>query len=200
MTDTTDIPALDRISTIIDGLTDADLLEVYRTVLPFDEGMLVAAAIERALAGGGGGGGGSQPTTREQLGGNGVTIANNASGYLTWDSKNFGDDLLDLSTPAHPTAIAAGVYAVSVEVSAAAMSQFGCFLLQLVIDEDGDYGYVPAQSPTAPSNGVGILPSLSVALTYYSPAGGKLAAIVQNKDGANPVDFVLSAAMVQRLS
>lgn len=56
MTDTTDIPQLDIVGSAIDALADAPLLEVYRTLLPFDDQMVTAKAVKLALAGGGGGG------------------------------------------------------------------------------------------------------------------------------------------------
>lgn len=56
MTDTIDIPQLDTIDALLDTLTDASLLQIYRALLPFDDRMLAAAAVLRALTAGGGGG------------------------------------------------------------------------------------------------------------------------------------------------
>jgi hypothetical protein len=145
-------------------------------------------------------GGGSQPTTREQISGNSVSIADSASGDLTWDTKLSGDSLLDLTAPANPLIIAAGVYAVTfVGGYAEPGTNGGLIMLSVGIDVDDPGGN--ALTTTAVSVPVAALiqePTVVVTLVWYSNAGGRLNANVFNRDGATRT-FILTAA-IQRLS
>lgn len=143
------------------------------------------------------GGGGVQ--TREVLNGDNVTIADNASAPLTWNRKLAGDALLDLSTPAAPVVVDAGVYAVFVEVvSASAVTAGGQMQLLLELDQAGaDVGL----GKTSPPSTTGA-PQLDDALgfVWFIPAGGAIVLTVTSKDGAGPVDYALLTANVQRLN
>ena len=144
------------------------------------------------------GSGGSQPAG-ELLNGGNVAIANNASANLTFGNHNSGPDLLDLTDPANPTVIAAGIYSVSVSISPNdAMTDGGIFSASLTLDANNAEATAIGSSPAAVT--ANLLPSLSLSLTYYIPAGGVIAVNVGNGDGVKSINFALQDAVVQRLS
>lgn len=147
----------------------------------------------------GSGGGGSSVITREQFFSAPQAISpDTALAFLTW-TKYSGDTLLDLSTPAGPTAIVAGVYAVTVEAycsSGVQVAGSGMFL-QLDMDRMGEDASTGAAFPldAPPSTGT---PAGSVTLVYYLPAGAEITAgLLHNVVGG--LSFQLNAN-VQRLS
>jgi hypothetical protein len=143
-------------------------------------------------------GGSSAPITREQIAGNPTSIANGASVNLPWNVVSSGDALLDLTTPAAPTIVTAGTYAVSVEVDpVASMTAAGWFSVSLTLDSGGEAAAMNGTSP--PASASLDMPGLSVSLTYYIPAGGTIVVRVHNGDGVSAIDFVLFG-IVQRLS
>ena len=145
---------------------------------------------------GGGGSGGSQPVTREQFFGIASNIADNAQGNLTWDNPQ-GDALLNLSTPGLPTVVAAGVYAVSVTVTGNSITVGGYYQANLDMDTANEDARVTEDSPTASASHDN--PLISLANTYYVPAGGIISVSVANLDGSATRAFAMSA-VVQRLS
>lgn len=134
---------------------------------------------------------------REQIRGNAVTIANGATGSLTWDTKLSGSDLLDLTDPANPAVITAGVYAVTIRVGNFGLTVGGTFFAEFDLDLNGED---PEVIPTSPPSVAGQThPTIVASMTYYIPAGGVINVTVGNNDGANAVDFTLFA-VVQRVS
>jgi len=143
--------------------------------------------------------GGSSPVTRELILGNPVAIANGANGVLTWDSVVQGDTLIDISDPAAPTVIAAGVYGFFVYVIPGSnMTVGGVVRLKLSVDLNGD-DYETDALPSGPAATAQLKPAAVVPLTWYSPAGGLLEARAYNQDGVQDLSFVLHA-YVQRIS
>ncbi len=143
--------------------------------------------------------GGSQPITREQLGGNNVTIANGAGAPLTWDSVFSGTPLLDITVPAAPTIVTSGTYAVTLQIGPqGAMTAAGNYRVKLELDATGEDPTI--YDTSAPSNANDAEPQVSLGMTYYIPAGGTIVVTVYNHDGAASVDFAINNAIVQRLS
>lgn len=133
---------------------------------------------------------------REILSGNPTAVGNGASAALTWNTKDSGSALLDLTTPDAPKIVTAGVYAVTVTVTPAAITAAGYYTVSLALDSSGDDASV---STTSPASAIAnTAPVISCGLTYFVPAGGVIAVTVGNFDGANSVNFSL-AAVVQAL-
>lgn len=142
-----------------------------------------------------------QTPPRETVAGNSVTVANGAYGVLTFDSKVNGSDLLNLSDPANPRVVTAGVYAFTIVVgSTQQMTAGGRFFVDFSADPDGanasdlsfetDAADMAVTEPTAPP----------LTLVYYVPANTRIALIVYNADGSHPVGFALNEAIIQRVS
>lgn len=144
------------------------------------------------------GGGGS--TQRERLFGNPVSLNDGESAYLTWDEKLSGDDLLDLTAPDSPLIVTAGVYAVTVSVGASdTMTDDGIFNGTLLLDADGDNAQTSMDS--APANARDHNPAISLTLTYYVPAGGRLGVYLTSSDGGlGSIGYAIAAAIIQRIS
>ena len=136
-------------------------------------------------------------TQREQLQGNATAVGNGATGALTWNTKVSGSTLLDISTPAEPTPLAAGVYAVAVTVTPATITVGGYYTVSLALDSGGEDATVEVTSPA--SIAANQTPIVSAALTYFVPVGGTIDVTVANEDGASSVDFTLSLAVVQAI-
>jgi hypothetical protein len=143
-------------------------------------------------------GGGAQPITREILAGGSTTIANGVNGKVSWGSKTFGDDLLDLSDPKFPTVVTAGTYAVSVDASPDAdMTVGGNFRVALELDAFGEGARMSSGPLAVPASY--LVPSVSIALTYYLVAGAALTVTILNLDGVQDLPFTLNS-VIQRLS
>jgi hypothetical protein len=144
------------------------------------------------------GGGGSQPViTREQLGGNAVTVADGTNGLLTLDTGFGPDALLDLSDPSGPLFIAAGVYAVTIGVRPSnAVSPGGSFEFEFLLDVNGESPVIGQSGTPAQPSSAG---QISASMTYYCPAGAELRIIAYNNDGGQSLDFS-AYGNVQRLS
>lgn len=140
------------------------------------------------------------PTARAIYFGNNVSINNGATGSLTWDSiQGGGTALLDLTAPGLPTFVTAGVYAVSVYVSAAAnMTAAGAMEVELEIDTAGDDPTIVQVS--GPATALEPRPFCALSLTYYSPAGGTIRLRLKNNDGVQNLNFLLQYGVVQRIS
>lgn len=146
-----------------------------------------------------GSGGSAAPETREELFGNAVSVANAASGALTWDTSIGPDSLLTLTVPSLPTVITAGVYAVTIDVVASvSMTADGYFEVFLHLDNTGFNQ--ATRTDTRLATAAGPTPRLSLALAWYCPAGSQIRADVFNRDGAATRTFALDNASVQRLS
>jgi len=139
------------------------------------------------------------PTTeRELLTTPGSTnIGNGFNADLPWAYLQ-GDVLLDLSTPTLPTVIEAGIYAVTLGVQGSALTVGGIYQVIFWMDQTGDSAMVVASSP--PSVTADPDPEVTVAMTYYVPAGGILEVAVVNGDGVAARDFNLNSAVVQRIT
>lgn len=149
----------------------------------------------------GGGGGGSAPIqTRSIYFGTNLLIDNGATDTLTWDSQQAGgSSLLDITTPAVPTAVAAGVYSVAVFVLAAApMTAGGWFQVRLELDFNGDDAELITTSPAATATLT--QPEVALTLVYFLPVGGVVKLRVGNFDGVQNLNFFMSYGNVQRLS
>lgn len=135
---------------------------------------------------------------RELLGtGGATTIADNDSAALAW-AKDLGDDLLDLTDPTLPTAVADGVYAVTVLVIPQPLTVAGFYVLTVELDPGGDGAFT--QQTSVPSTAGNTRPVASCGLTYFVPAGGQIVAQVLNHDGSASRDFDISLAVVQRIA
>jgi hypothetical protein len=142
------------------------------------------------------GGGGS--IQREQITGHAVSINNGATGTLTWDTQASGDALLDLSVPALPTVIAAGVYAFTLWVAPGApLTAAGGF--RVIFDPDLN-GEDPGVAQDSSVSGAEATPNVTLSETYYMAAGATLQVRVVNNDGVNASNFSLLLGVVQRLS
>lgn len=136
---------------------------------------------------------------REQLDSGGTTnIADGVAADLPW-SLSSGDSLLDLTTPTDPVIITSGIYAVTVDVQGIALTTGGTFAVKLLLDGGGDNASVFASSPPS-TTGFGVNPEVSIAMTYYIPAGGRLQVNVENRDGVSDRDFSMNNAIVQRIT
>lgn len=123
-----------------------------------------------------------------------VTIADNANAALTWTTKIAGAALLDLSTPTAPAVLAAGLYTVSVYVTPnAPMTVAGYCVVSLRFDFGGVGVAVVGESPPAGAANESATPRAAACGAYYLEPGMTLAALLTNRDGAQGLDFVLSA-------
>lgn len=137
------------------------------------------------------------PTTRAQYAGSNVAINNGAAGVLTWNSV-FGTELFDRSTPSLPTALAAGIYAVSLAVSPSTITVGGYYIVALEMDVAGDDASVTTYSPG--SIAADPTPNIAVACAYYLPVGGQVRVTVTNFDGSVARNFQLAQANAQRIT
>lgn len=139
-------------------------------------------------------------TTREQFftSGSGQSIPNNSNTVMVWN-KTAGTSLFDLTTPSSPTAIEAGIYAISVAIETNDYTNpfnFGATLQMDVGVENATVSLttlVPSYA-SVPFN----LVSSTLALTYYLAAGAEVQATMLHDIGVS-ADFFLRAT-VQRLT
>lgn len=123
-----------------------------------------------------------------------VTIANGAEVALTWEAHG-GDTLLDYTTPAAPTVIEAGTYAITVTAAAATdLTANGYFAAGLAA---GLVAQTLVSSP--PANAVLLQPSVLVAVTAILAAGDTIELFVTNLSGAGE-DFVLDKATICKIA
>jgi len=140
-----------------------------------------------------GAGGGSLPG--ENLYGNNVSIADTAQANLTFDGKNNGADLLDLSVPDTPTIITPGVYVVTVTVGPnSAMTPGGFYQATLTVGLPS----APAGPVTVPVTAGYTEPATSLSVAWNLAAGDPIQVAINNFDGGgSPIDFALFNAIVQ---
>lgn len=142
------------------------------------------------------GGGAAAPTTREQIFGT-TNVANGADTALAWTTSFGPNSLFDLTAPTAPTAKAAGVYAVTISITPAAMTVGGQYSVVFDLDLSGEDPEITVSSPAATATFRG--PTISVAMTYLLPLNSVAKLLVRNRDGSIAIDFSL-LAVVQRLS
>lgn len=142
------------------------------------------------------GGGYTPPITQQQLTLAANLLANGASGDLAWSASS-GNTLLDLTTPASPLILVAGIYAVTVEVLGNTLTAGGTFVASLDVDRDDLDASSAATSPASVASQD--TPTVSLTVVGYCAAGGNLRLHVTNNDGANARDFSGTAA-VQRIT
>lgn len=136
--------------------------------------------------------------TRAYYTGSAVTIANGASGTITWNTKALGDALLNIAAPAAPTIVTAGVYALTAQITPTPMTVGGTYSVSLDLDFNGDDASTVGTSPAAVAGQRS--PVVSLNLTYFLPAAGLVKLAVTNNDGSIGIDFFLALGVVQRLS
>jgi hypothetical protein len=127
-----------------------------------------------------------------------VTVADDATDALTWDTLDFGDDLLDRSDPAAPVVLASGIYAVTVETFVDTLTADGAYIARLGLASNEGWAFFQAAS--APFSLANAAPAVVVSVTWYVAAGDGILARVTNLDGVAPRDFHLSVATVQQLA
>ncbi len=149
-----------------------------------------------------GGGGGSQ-TGHQEMFGTAVTIAAEEFARLTWDTDDGPDSLLDLTTPAHPTVLASGVYVVSVEVEVTGTLAVNDYF-EVMVQFDRT-GFNASQSQTSPSVTVANLSNairVTTGFAWYVPLGGLIEVGVTHHpaDGVTAGGYTLFGAHVQRVA
>jgi len=137
-------------------------------------------------------------TTRAVYDGNDTSIANGASAPLTWDTKLAGSALLDLTVPAAPVFVTAGVYSIAVWVAAdSAMTAAGFYTVLLTLNA-ADSARLTIESSVATA--ANMSPDAVVTGCYYFAASAGPVVTVHNLDGVQTIDFLIGAAVVQRIS
>lgn len=159
-----------------------------------DDGGQVVADKEQgaAIAGGGSGratwalrltdeGAGAAAVTIQSASysGNNVNIAPGATGTITWDSFDAGDDLLNLSVPGTPTVRKAGMYIVTSEVSCGTA---GISFRQFVAFASAGPGSA-ATGLTGDLSGLGATGWVTLTIAAQLAAGDGIVAQVLNQGG-----------------
>lgn len=149
-------------------------------------------------SGPGSSGGGGLTAVYAAYHGSNANIANGAQGALPWSNRDDGTELFDRTTPESPAALAAGVYIVTVNVLATALTAAGSYQVSLGLDTIGVGIEVDADTGTS-VNGNGI-PTLTVSCAYYIPLNGLVEVKVTNFDGAAARNFRIAEATVIKLA
>jgi hypothetical protein len=124
-----------------------------------------------------------------------VLINNGATGTLTWDTKDSGPTLLNITVPAAPTIVTAGVYAVQAEVSPTGnMTAQGQFTLSLSLSGAAGGGASVVATATD------LIPTGQALVIATCAAGDAIAFTLHNLDGVQNLHFEISGATVTRLS
>lgn len=190
---------------ILEALSSPSASDVWRALSP--HGSMVTAAVAAQRAKEGGGGGASTDTQRAAYSGNPVSVPDAPGGQpkaLTWDSLGSGEALLDLTDPELPEVITGGIYAVTAVAHATELLNAGAtYQATLHLDYFGDDAVCETSGtndlgPGGPA--LGLESMVSLACTYYIPAGGVISLTVLLSDGTADRDFNLREAMIQRLS
>jgi hypothetical protein len=138
------------------------------------------------------GGGGGSVISREVIVGDQVE--------LTWDTSQGPDNLLDLTNPAEPVVIAAGVYSVAVTVTpddnltAGDQFEIDFTIADPLAPETPDMFTTSAPASTGLPR-----PKLGVTLVYYMRAGTSLVCQLGGAFSGSH-DFSINPAVIQRLS
>ena len=141
------------------------------------------------------GGSSAAPSSAQgQYTGNDVSINNNASAVLTFDTLSSGTAQLNISVPGSPTIVTAGVYAISAYVRGTSLSVAGNFRANLAL------GLGVIQAYAAPASAA--VPTVDMGLTLVSvcAAGSPVAITVLSEDGSSARNFKIVLAVVQRIS
>lgn len=144
------------------------------------------------------GSGSAAVVTREELSGNGTSIAQNGFSWLTWNNGGSPNSLLDITTPfSHPVTRAAGVYMVSVIVDCVgAASQ--AFAVTLYLDRQG---FNASESAKINMTSDATANSASIAFAWYIPENGLVEVGVDYFSGVPGAGSAsIAYAHVQRLS
>lgn len=147
---------------------------------------------------GGGGGGGASVTTHATYAGNNVSVPNTGvPAVLTWNTRTDGTALLDLSVPAAPTIIAAGVYCVTaITTPGASMTDGKAYVFTLSINTGPS---ILVRQTVVIEDAIDFDAHAMVSVTYYMVAGCVLTVEVAQAD-AGAINFPLEAAYIQRLA
>lgn len=176
-----------EVADILDGLTDPTADEVYQEVREYDTRHVLAAGISH---GGGGGGGGSTPVRCAYFG-VGVFIGNGVGALLTWDTLDFGTELLDRAAPDQPVVLADGLYALNATYASDAPITAGGFVQPTV-----------AGGPISIVGSPATIVHFGVEMTalLLMTAGDTLTFYVQNHEGADGSTFNLSNTTLIKIS
>lgn len=140
----------------------------------------------------------SPPTGRSLISGNDVTINDTQVLALTWDSLDSGSALLNRTSLGAPTVVTAGIYAFTIVIRTSFITAGAFYIATLELDSNGDDATLDVPSP--PATAVDTGPKISLAATYYMPAGAIILLKVNNRDGVAARDFSIQAAVVQRIT
>lgn len=156
-----------------------------------------------------GGGSGASVTTRAHYWTTGITVPPNTWFNPNWtlDTVSHGgtvhaDPLLDLTDPANPVVVAAGIYVVSAEFKFGNDRQAGkSYYCEIDMDANADDANVATNQSLDPVNSslgaTDIQAALSI--TYYVPAGGVINAAVQHNRTSDATHFDFSV-WLQRIA
>lgn len=123
-----------------------------------------------------------------------VLVADGAHGKMTWDNPS-GDDLLDLTNPAAPSAKVAGLYIVAAKISAQDLLTIGgCFEVVMTLSGDPVQGVVGELSPQAIAARQN--PFFTITVAVPMDVGGTLDVDLINRDGAAARHYALERATV----
>ncbi len=106
---------------------------------------------------------------------------------------DYGDEVLDITDPANPLVITAGIYSVWVEVYGdGAETSVLSASLNLGVDDNNDFGYAPIEGTCSAQQ------SLGMGLTYYCRQGSAITITVgQNAGGDRTYHALL---VIQRVA
>lgn len=138
-------------------------------------------------------GGGGAPLSGAYTGEE-ATIADGATGPITWDTFAGGDDVLDLTNPVFPTAKVAGLYIVAATVYAYGPltpgGSFRAIVNMLGLADNQGVQDSPAASVALPQ------PVVTVTVADVFDVGSAIELDVRNSDGASARDFAINRAAV----
>lgn len=133
-------------------------------------------------------------TGQEQFSGNAVTIANGDSAEMTFDNPS-GDALVDLTNPAEPAIINAGVYAICGSILPGGNLTAGGLYSVTIGWGDNTVIFTSPAAVAAKLN-----PVAAISATAKIPAGRAVSIVVANLDGVASRDFSMFLASITRIS
>ncbi len=106
---------------------------------------------------------------------------------------DYGDEVLDITDPANPLVIVAGIYSVWVEVYGdGAETSTPSLALNMGVDANSDWGYAPIEGTCS------ALESLGMGLTYYCREGSSITITAGQSSGSDKTYHAL--LVIQRLT
>jgi hypothetical protein len=126
--------------------------------------------------------------------GSGVSIANGATGQVTWDSLFSGTELLDRTDPANPLFLSTGTYAITATLGSTFPLTAGGSCVAYLFEQEA--GATSAAAYTEKPE-LGITVSVVVVVTDVSQP---LQALVENFDGVSARFFLLAAGVIVQLA